>query len=79
MGKIRKVYLPKWVVWFTLLIVFPIWAWITYLALYTEKGRAEMGLGGWLIMTIVMAAVAVMVFLMSYGKRAVYLIEEEED
>ena len=78
MAKVRKVYLPKWVAWFSLLFVVPIWAFITYQAFYTEKGRAELGLVGWLLLTLVFAAVAVMVFLMGYRKLPAYLIEEED-
>ncbi|MBI2956667.1 MAG: hypothetical protein HYY26_05085 [Acidobacteria bacterium] len=79
MGKQRKVYLPRWIAWFIQLFVLPIWLWTTYAAFFTEKGRDELGIAGWLVVTLVMAAVSVMVFLMSYGKWPAYIIEEEDE
>ena len=78
MPKRRKVYLPKWVAWFSQLFIVPIWAWVTYLVFFTEKGRADLGLGGWLLLTLVLAAASAMLFLMSYAKLPAYIIEEEE-
>ena len=78
MKKVRKVYLPMWIAWFTQLFILPSWGFATYQVFFTEKGRADLGIGGWVMMTIVMAAVAVMRFLMGSRKLPAYIVEEEE-
>lgn len=78
MAKVRRVYLPKGVAWFSHLFILPIWLFITYQAFYTDKGRAELGLIGWLLITFVLAAVSAMLLLMGYRKLPAYIIEEED-
>jgi hypothetical protein len=79
MNRIRKVYLPLWVAWFSQLFILPIWGFAGYQVFFTEKGRAEMGLAGLAMITFVMAAVSVMLFLMGYRKLPAYIIEEQEN
>lgn len=77
--KIRKVYLPKWISWFTLAMIAPIWGWLTYMALYPPPGKEdELGFAGWLVLTIVLLGSVVMVFLMSHKRLPAYIVEEEE-
>ncbi len=78
MAKVRKVYLPRWVAWFGQLFAVPIWLFITYQVFFTAKGRAEVGLTGWILLTVVLGALSVMLFLMGYRKLPAYLIEEED-
>lgn len=78
MPKARKLYLPKWLAWFSHLFIVPIWLWMTYQVFFTEKGRADLGIGGWVVVTLVMAGVSVMLFLMAYRKLPAYIIEEED-
>lgn len=79
MNRVRKVYLPLWIAWFSQLFILPIWGFASYQVFYTEKGQAEMGLAGWAMVTFVMAAVSVMLFLMGYRKLPAYIIEEENN
>ena len=79
MERIRKVYLPLWLAWFSKLFILPIWCFASYQAFFTEKGRAESGMAGWIMMTFVMAAVSVMLLLMGYRKLPAYIIEEEDN
>jgi hypothetical protein len=66
------------VAWFSQLFILPVWGLATYQVFYTEKGRDDLGLGGWLMMTVVMAAVSAMLFLMGTRKLPAYIIEEED-
>lgn len=79
MGRTRKVYLPLWIAWFSQLFILPAWCFATYQVFFTEKGRADLGIAGWIMMTFVMAAVSVMLFLMGYRKLPAYIIEEEDN
>lgn len=79
MGRTRKVYLPLWLAWFSQLFVLPIWCFVTYQVFFTEKGRAELGTAHWILVTLVMAAVSVMLLLMGYRKLPAYIIEEEDN
>jgi hypothetical protein len=78
MTRIRKVYLPLWLAWFSQLFVLPMWGLVTYQIFFTEKGRSDLGVTGWLAITLVMAAISVMLFLMGYRKLPAYIIEEED-
>jgi hypothetical protein len=78
MTRTRNVYLPRWVAWFSQLFILPIWCFATYQVFYTEKGRADLGVEGWLMMTVVMAAVSLMLFLMGYRRLPALVIEEKD-
>lgn len=78
MTTIRKIYLPKWVAWFSQLFVGPVWIFSTYQVFFTEKGRADIGIQGWIMMTFVLCAVSTMLFLMGHRKLPAYLIEEQQ-
>ena len=79
MSRIRKVYLPLWGAWFSQLFILPVWCFASYQVFFTEKGRVDLGIGGWIMMTFIMAAVSVMLLLMGYRKLPAYIIEEEEN
>ena len=74
----KKIYLPKWTAWFTLVLILPIWGWITCDALYVPGGNSELGFAGWLVVSFVLLAAVVMAFLMAYRKLPAYIIEQEE-
>jgi len=78
MKRIRKVFLPLWLAWFSQLFIVPMWAFTTYQVLFTGKGRTDLGLAGWVVITFVMAAISAMLFLMGYRRLPAYIIEEEE-
>lgn len=78
MGTERKVYVPRWVPWFMQLIIVPVWLWITYRVFFSDAANGDLDVGGWLVMTLMFAAVSVMTFLMGYRKLPVYVIEQED-
>ena len=75
MSDLRKVYLPKWMTWFALAMIVPIWAWITYQALVVGPAEGGVGLGGWVMTTVILAAVSVVMVLMGQRKLPAYLLE----
>lgn len=79
MGKVRNVYVPRWVAWFGLTVVGLIWLWTTYRVFWTDVGREDLGLAGWAVMSLVMLVVVVLLFLLGYRKLPVYQIEEVDD
>jgi len=78
MSRTKSVYLPLWVAWFSQLFILPVWLFASYQAFFTAKGRADLGIEGWIMMTFVMAAVSTMLFLMGYRKLPAYIVEEEK-
>lgn len=79
MPSMRKVYLPKWMTWFGLAVLVPMWLWISYRVFLTESGRSDLGLSGWAVTTVVMAVVATIMVLMGKQKLPAYLVEVDED
>lgn len=78
MGELRKVYLPPWMTWFGLVLLLPMWLWITYQTFFTGGGAEDVGVGGWLAVTVVMVVVGAVMYLMGRRKLPAYLIEMEE-
>lgn len=78
MSDLRKVYLPKWMTWFGLAMVLPMWGWMTYLAFFTPDDGDDLGLVGWLVVTVVLGVVAGVLYLMGQRKLPAYLIDLEE-
>ncbi len=78
MNRTKRVYLPLWVAWFSQLFVVPVWLFAGYQVFFTARGRADLGVEGWIVMTLVMAAVSTMLFLMGYRKLPAYIVEEGE-
>lgn len=79
MGKIRKVYLPKWITWFTLAMIVPMWGWITYQSLFVGSAESDVGLAGWIVATVVLVLFAVLMVLMGKRKLPAYLLEIEDE
>lgn len=79
MARRRRIYVPKWVRAFVIPLLVVLWGFVTYLAFYTEQGRAEMGVIGWLFLTVILLLIGGMLWLMSSGKLPAYEIEEDED
>ena len=78
-AKKLKVFLPRWVLWILVPMLALIWGIITYAALATPSGREELGIVGWLGVTLVLVLVGVMFWLMASGRLPAYIIEEIED
>lgn len=79
MGKRKNVFLPKWAMWFGLIFLALMWLWVSYMVHLSPDAGSDLGVGGWLLMTAVMVAIAVIMSLMGSQKLPVYVIEEEDD
>lgn len=78
MAKKMKAFLPRWVLWILLPMLTLIWGINTYAAFATPSGREELGMVGWLGVTLVLVLVGVMVWLMASGRLPAYVIEIED-
>ena len=74
-----KVYLPKWVRWMLIPLFAVIWVIMTWGIWGGDEPRARDDMMGWWVATIVLAFVAVLIWLMSSGKLPAYEIEVVED
>lgn len=79
MPKHSKVFLPKWMRWFIIPIVFVVWVMMTYEAFWTARDGASLGFVGWLVVSAICGLVATVVWLMSTGKLPAYLIEDDSN
>lgn|GEM_PF-951933 len=79
MAKKMKIFLPRWVLWILMPVLALIWDIITYAAFVTPPGREELGIVGWLGVTLVLVLVGVMLWLMASGRLPAYVIEIEGD
>lgn len=79
MSKQIKVFLPRWVLLIVLPMLGVIWGMITYQVFATAKGREDLGVVGWLGVTLVIVLVGFMLWLMVSRRLPAYLIEIEED
>jgi len=74
----KKVFLPKWMGWFTTIIIVPLWLWISYDYVSGGSARQELGLVGYLIISFVLIISVVITWLMALGKLPAYIIKEED-
>ena len=74
----RNVYLPAWVPWVAQLVVFPLWLWLTYSALFSEPASTQLGVGTWAEASFVLVVLSIYLFLMGYRKVAVHITCEGE-
>ena len=70
-GKTYKLYMPKWMFWFSLIVIVPIALLGVYESFVVEK-NANAGI----VIAFIMAAVIVMTYLVSH-KKLPYMIMEE--
>jgi hypothetical protein len=78
MKKRAKLFLPRWVLWVMLPVLVLVWGIVTYTAFATTSGRDELGAIGWLLVSLVLLAVGVMLWLMGSGRLPAYILEIEE-
>jgi hypothetical protein len=78
MAKKMKAYLPRWLLGILLPILTLIWGMVTFAAFGTASGREELGVVGWLGITLILVLVGVMLWLMASGRLPAYIIELEE-
>ena len=79
MGTRSKVYLPKWMRWFISPLLLVGWALVTYQAFGTTAGRDELGVIGWLAITVILVLIGGVVWMMTSGRLPAYVIEHERD
>lgn len=70
--KLKKVYMPKWVMWFVLLMIVPILLIVEYQTLFGGEKNVLIGVG----VGIMLVAIVAMVILMGYRKLPYFLIED---
>lgn len=70
--KLKKVYFPKWMAWFMLLILIPILTLIEYEAFFGKEPYPLMGA----VTGFMFIAVIIMMFLVGYRKLPYLFIEE---
>lgn len=76
MKKIKKIFLPKWQRFVMVPLFVVIWILITYQEFFSEQA-GEMGVVGYLMMTIIFLGVGLMMWFMTNGKLPAYIMEEE--
>ena len=69
--KLKKVYMPKWMAWFMLIILLPMLVFIEYMAFFSDEPSTVMGI----VMLFMFGGIIVMMFLMGYRKLPYFLIE----
>ncbi len=70
-NKLKRIFLPKWVAWFILLVILPIFLVLEYEAFYGIEQYPTMGAVFGFISVLIVA----MAFLVSYKKLPYLLIE----
>lgn len=76
----KRVYLPPWQRWFTLIIFGGLVLFITYLEYFSNIPDSErLGQIGYALIMVILLAVGIMMWLMASGKLPAYVIEEEEE
>lgn len=78
MPSTRNVYIPRWTAWFGAVVVGLIWLWTSYRVWFTERGRSDLGIDGWIVMSLVFLVVLTILFLMGYRKLPAYQIEDTD-
>ena len=71
MKKLKKVYMPKWVAWFILIMILPMLVLIEYEAFFGREPFPLMGI----VTGFMLFLVILMLFLISYRKLPYLLIE----
>jgi hypothetical protein len=74
--KKMKVFLPRWVLAVVLPMLAVLWAIVTYVTFATPQGQ-DLGVLGWLGVTVVILLVGVMLWLMT-GRLPAYIIQIED-
>lgn len=71
-----RAYLPGWIAGFGAAFTVPMWIWITWSEF---RGEGELGLAGWIVMTIILGAVLVLMILLGTRRLPAYLVEIPDD
>jgi len=65
---VRRLYLPRWISWCAQLVLLPLWLWLTYCVFLTERGRADLGIANWIVVSLVLVVLSYYLFLLGYRK-----------
>lgn len=63
--------------WFIAPLLLAVWALVTYQTFGPGGGHEDLGLVGWLVMTVIIALIGGVVWLMASGTLPAYVIEHE--
>lgn len=74
--KEKRVYLPRWQIYFLVPLMLIIWGFITYQAFFTERGK-ELGFIGWFLLSALFLLLIVMFSLMAFKKLPAYILVEK--
>ncbi len=74
--KEKRVYLPKWQIYFLVPLMVIIWGFITYQTFFTKSGE-EIGFIGWLLLSALFLLLIVMFSLMAFKKLPAYILVEK--
>lgn len=79
MGKTKKLFLPKWYRYVMVPMMVLIWGLITYMEFFNSSAEEELGMVGYVLLSILFLGLTVMFWLMTSGKLPAYVIKEEDD
>lgn len=79
MSKVKKVFLPKWIFWFVLVMMLVMVVFFNYSYFSNMQSKAELGILGWLALNAVFVISILLVYFMSYGGLPAYIIKEEDE
>jgi hypothetical protein len=79
MTKRLKVYLPKWMRWFILALLAPVWGLMLYETIFGPDRADRLPPVGFALVSTTLLLVAVFVWLSSAGRLPTHIVEIEED
>ncbi|HEY3215020.1 MAG TPA: hypothetical protein VGK93_00870 [Candidatus Eisenbacteria bacterium] len=79
MTKRLKVFLPKWTRWIVLAVLVPIWGLLLYSTFSSSDHPARTAPLEFMFATLVLAAVAAVIWLSASGRLPTHVVEIEED
>lgn len=73
-----KAFLPRWILWIAFPMLAVMWGIITYVAFATAEGQQDLGMLGWLGVTLFLLLLGIMFWLMGSGRLPAYIIEIDD-
>jgi hypothetical protein len=75
----KRIFLPKWQRWFMVPLFVSMWLFITYMEFFNPDNSENLGIVGYVFMSLLFLGVGVMMYLMTSGKLPAYIIEETKE
>lgn len=75
----KRIFLPKWQRWFMVPLFIGMWLFITYMEFFNPANSEQLGMVGYIFMSVLFLGIGVMMWLMTSGKLPAYIIEETEE